>query len=71
MMQLGCDGVFVRSGIFKSGNAAKRAKAIVRATTDYDDAAVLAEVSEGLGEAMDGINCVSMAPGEKMADRGW
>jgi pyridoxal 5'-phosphate synthase pdxS subunit len=71
MMQLGCDGVFVGSGIFKSGNAAKRAKAIVRATTHYHDAAVLAEVSEGLGEAMVGINCGSMAPGEKMAGRGW
>src|SRR3979490_1931015 len=57
MMQLGCDGVFVASGIFKSGNAAKRTTAIVRATTHYQDAAVLAEVSEGLGEAMVGINC--------------
>lgn len=71
MMQLGCDGVFVGSGIFKSGNAAKRAKAIVRATTHYQDAKVLAECSEGLGEAMVGINCGSMAPGEKMAGRGW
>ena len=71
MMQLGCDGVFVGSGIFKSGNAAKRAKAIVRATTHYQDPAVLAEASEGLGEAMVGINCGSMAPGEKMAGRGW
>jgi len=71
MMQLGCDGVFVGSGIFKSGNAAKRAKAIVQATTHYQDAKVLAECSEGLGEAMVGINCGSMAPGEKMAGRGW
>ena len=71
MMQLGCDGVFVGSGIFKSGNAAARAKAIVRATTHYQDAKVLAECSEGLGEAMVGINCGSMAPGEKMAGRGW
>jgi pyridoxal 5'-phosphate synthase pdxS subunit len=71
MMQLGCDGVFVGSGIFKSGNAAKRAKAIVRAATHYQDAKVLAECSEGLGEAMVGINCGSMAPGEKMAGRGW
>ena len=71
MMQLGCDGVFVGSGIFKSGNAAKRAKAIVRATTHYQDANVLAECSEGLGEAMVGINCGSMAAGEKMAGRGW
>jgi pyridoxal 5'-phosphate synthase pdxS subunit len=71
MMQLGCDGVFVGSGIFKSGDAAKRAKAIVRATTHYQDPQVLAEVSMGLGEAMVGINCGSMAPGEKMAGRGW
>src|SRR5436190_12825388 len=62
MMQLGCDGVFVGSGIFKSSNAVKRAKAIVRATTHYRDPAVLAEVSEGLGEAMVGISCGSMAP---------
>jgi pyridoxal 5'-phosphate synthase pdxS subunit len=68
---IGCNGVFVGSGIFKSGIAAKRAKAIVRATTDYEDAAVLAEVIEGLSEAMVGINCGSMAPGEKMAGRGW
>ncbi|KAF7514318.1 pyridoxine biosynthesis protein [Endocarpon pusillum] len=71
MMQLGCDGVFVGSGIFKSGDAAKRAKAIVRATTHYQDPQVLAEVSQGLGEAMVGINCGSMAPSEKMAGRGW
>jgi pyridoxal 5'-phosphate synthase pdxS subunit len=71
MMQLGCDGVFVGSGIFKSSNAVKRAKAIVRATTHYRDPAILAEVSEGLGEAMVGINCGSMAAGEKMAGRGW
>ncbi|KAF8086856.1 hypothetical protein N665_0611s0041 [Sinapis alba] len=56
MMQLGCDGVFVGSGIFKSGDPAKRAKAIVQAVTNYRDAAVLAEVSCGLGEAMVGIN---------------
>ena len=71
MMQLGCDGVFVGSGIFKSGNAAKRAKAIVQATTHFRDAAVLAEASSGLGEAMVGINCGSMAPSEKLAERGW
>ena len=71
MMQLGCDGVFVGSGIFKSGNAAKRAKAIVEATTHYQDPEILAQVSEGLGEAMVGINCGSMAPAEKMAGRGW
>jgi pyridoxal 5'-phosphate synthase pdxS subunit len=71
MMQLGCDGVFVGSGIFKSGNAPQRAKAIVQATTHYQDAKVLAECSAGLGEAMVGINCGSMAPGEKMSGRGW
>lgn len=71
MMQLGCDGVFVGSGIFKSGDAAKRAKAIVQAVTHYQDAKVLAEVSTGLGEAMVGINCDKMKPEEKMAGRGW
>jgi pyridoxal 5'-phosphate synthase pdxS subunit len=71
MMQLGCDGVFVGSGIFKSGDARKRAKAIVQATTHYTDAKVLAEVSTGLGEAMVGINCGSMKADEKLATRGW
>ena len=61
MMQLGCDGVFVGSGIFKSGDAAKRAKAIVQAVTHYNDPKVLMEVSMDLGEAMVGINCSSMA----------
>jgi len=71
MMQLGCDGVFVGSGIFKSGDPAKRARAIVQAVTHFRDPKVIAEVSEGLGEAMVGINCGSMAEGEKMAGRGW
>lgn len=71
MMQLGCDGVFVGSGIFKSGNPALRAKAIVRATTHYQDAGVLSKCSEGLGEAIVGINCGSMQAEEKMAGRGW
>jgi pyridoxal 5'-phosphate synthase pdxS subunit len=71
MMQLGCDGVFVGSGIFKSGDAAKRAKAIVRATTHFRDAKVVAECSEGLGEAMVGINVRSMPPEQKLAGRGW
>jgi pyridoxal 5'-phosphate synthase pdxS subunit len=71
MMQLGCDGVFVGSGIFKSGDAAKRAKAIVQAVTHYKDPKVLMEVSMNLGEAMVGINCGQMAEGEKMAGRGW
>ncbi|KAB8299969.1 hypothetical protein EYC80_000211 [Monilinia laxa] len=71
MMQLGCDGVFVGSGIFKSGDAAKRARAIVQATTHFNDAKVLAEVSEDLGEAMVGLNCGTMDPKEKMQGRGW
>ncbi|RDA94735.1 hypothetical protein CP533_6780 [Ophiocordyceps camponoti-saundersi (nom. inval.)] len=70
MMQLGCDGVFVGSGIFKSGDPAKRAKAIVRATTHFNDAQVLAECSTGLGEAMVGINCDAMRPEERLAGRG-
>ncbi|KAI4618699.1 hypothetical protein J4E80_005301 [Alternaria sp. BMP 0032] len=71
MMQLGCDGVFVGSGIFKSGDAAKRAKAIVQAVTHYKDPKVLMEVSMDLGEAMVGINCGSMGEDEKLAKRGW
>lgn len=71
MMQMGCDGVFVGSGIFKSGDAAKRAKAIVQATTHFRDPMILAEVSMGLGEAMVGINCGTMEPSNKLATRGW
>lgn len=71
MMQMGCDGVFVGSGIFKSGDAAKRAKAIVQATTHFRDPKVLAEVSIGLGEAMVGINCSSMHESDKLQGRGW
>lgn len=71
MMQLGCDGVFVGSGIFKSGDAATRAKAIVAATTHFRDAKVLAEVSSGLGEAMVGINVGTMREADKLAGRGW
>lgn len=71
MMQLGCDGVFVGSGVFKSGDAARRAKAIVQAVTHFRDAKVLAEVSTGLGEAMVGINCSSLPAHEKLAGRGW
>ncbi|KAJ2374530.1 Pyridoxal 5'-phosphate synthase subunit snz1 [Coemansia sp. RSA 2607] len=70
MMQLGCDGVFVGSGIFKSGDPAKRAKAIVKAVTHYKDAKVLAEVSENLGEAMVGINCDSLNEAERLEKRG-
>jgi len=71
MMQLGCDGVFVGSGIFKSGDPKKRAKAIVEAVTYYKDAAKLAEISEGLGEAMSGIAVSSMDDKNKLAGRGW
>ena len=60
MMQLGVDGVFVRSGVFKSAEPAKRARAIVQAVTHYNDSVILAEVSEGLGEAMVGIDCKEM-----------
>ncbi len=71
MMQLGVDGVFVGSGIFKSGNPAKRAKAIVEAVTHYDNPDVLARVSRGLGEAMVGINVSTMPERDKIAHRGW
>jgi len=71
MMQLGVDGVFVGSGIFKRGDPAKRAAAVVKATTHYRDAAILAEVSKNLGEAMVGINIGQMPDGEKIAGRGW
>jgi len=71
MMQLGCDGVFVGSGIFKSGNAAKRAKAIVQAVTHFNDAKVLAEVSENLGEAMVGLNVSKLEEDNRLAKRGW
>jgi pyridoxal 5'-phosphate synthase pdxS subunit len=71
MMQLGVDGVFVGSGIFKSGNPAKRAAAIVKAVTHYQDASILAEVSKNLGEPMVGRNVSQMPEGEKIAGRGW
>ncbi|HSL96741.1 MAG TPA: pyridoxal 5'-phosphate synthase lyase subunit PdxS [Thermoleophilia bacterium] len=71
MMQLGAEGVFVGSGIFKSDDPAKRAVAIVRATTNYRDAGVLAEVSVGLGEAMPGIDAARMADEAKIQHRGW
>ncbi|MFZ4827313.1 MAG: pyridoxal 5'-phosphate synthase lyase subunit PdxS [Phototrophicaceae bacterium] len=71
MMQLGVDGVFVGSGIFKSGDPAKRAKAIVEATTHYNNPDILAKVSRGLGEAMVGINVSTMPEIQKMAGRGW
>ena len=71
MMQLGADGVFVGSGIFKSGDPAARAAAIVKATTFYDDADLVAKVSRGLGEPMVGINLDTLAPQERYAGRGW
>jgi pyridoxal 5'-phosphate synthase pdxS subunit len=71
MMQLGVDGVFVGSGIFKSGNPAQRAKAIVEAVTHFNNPEVLLNVSRGLGEAMVGINVSTMPQGDKIAHRGW
>ena len=71
MMQLGCDGVFVGSGIFKSGDAKQRAKAIVQATTHFQDPHILAEVSQGLGEAMVGLNVERMCEADRLAKRGW
>ncbi|MEG0069323.1 pyridoxal 5'-phosphate synthase lyase subunit PdxS [Cetobacterium sp.] len=71
MMQLGCDGVFVGSGIFKSGDPAKRAAAIVKAVTNFTSPEILAEISEDLGEPMVGINVYSLDDEDKMSDRGW
>ncbi|MCP4533782.1 MAG: pyridoxal 5'-phosphate synthase lyase subunit PdxS, partial [Delftia sp.] len=71
MMQLGVDGVFVGSGIFKSGDPPSRAKAIVQAVTHYDDPSILAEISKGLGEPMVGIGVSELAEGERLAERGW
>ena len=71
MMQLGCDGVFVGSGIFKSGDPAKRAKAIVEATTHFEDADIIARVSRDLGEAMVGFNISDIPDSERMQERGW
>jgi pyridoxal 5'-phosphate synthase pdxS subunit len=71
MMQLGVDGVFVGSGIFKSGNPAKRGDAIVKAVTHYDNPEILAEISRDLGEAMVGRNVVELPEQERLAERGW
>jgi pyridoxal 5'-phosphate synthase pdxS subunit len=71
MMQLGVDGVFVGSGIFKSGDPRKRARAIVEATTHYNEPEIIAEVSKGLGEAMVGINIDVIPDAQLMAKRGW
>ena len=71
MMQLGADGVFVGSGIFKSSNPSARAQAIVKATTHYQDPAIIAEVSKGLGEAMRGLDIKQIPAEELLAPRGW
>jgi pyridoxal 5'-phosphate synthase pdxS subunit len=71
MMQLGCDGIFVGSGIFKSDDPAERARAIVEATTYFDDPEILARVSRGLGAAMPGIEIDKLGPGELLQTRGW
>ncbi len=71
MMQLGAEGVFVGSGIFKSDNPEQRAEAIVKATTFFDDPAVIAKVSRGLGEAMVGINVAELPDAQRLSTRGW
>jgi pyridoxal 5'-phosphate synthase pdxS subunit len=71
MMQLGADGVFVGSGIFKSANPAKMAEVIVKATTHYKDASILAEISRGIGEPMRGIEMSAIPEQEQLARRGW
>ena len=71
MMQLGCDGVFVGSGIFTSGDPKKRAEAIVKATANYNNPKIIAEVSENLGEAMSGISAKSLDSKDQMSERGW
>ena len=71
MMQLGCEGVFVGSGIFKSNNPRERASAIVQATTHFDDADILKEISKNIGEAMDGINIDTLTEKEQLSKRGW
>ena len=71
MMQLGVDGIFVGSGIFKSERPDLMADAIVKATTHYQDAEMIAEVSKGLGDAMPGLNVADMPDSERLANRGW
>ena len=71
MMQIGVDGVFVGSGIFKSGDPEKRAKAIVKATTHFDNPDIVAQVSEKIGAPMVGINCDKLPEEEQLAQRGW
>ena len=71
LREQGAEGVFVGSGIFKSGDPAKRAAAIVKATTFYDDPKIIADASRNLGEAMVGINCDTLPESERYANRGW
>jgi len=71
MMQLGCDGIFVGSGIFNSGDPKKRAEAIVKATANYNNPKIVAEVSEDLGEAMSGVSAKSLDAKDQMSERGW
>jgi pyridoxal 5'-phosphate synthase pdxS subunit len=71
MMQMGADGVFVGSGVFKSGDPIARGKAIVKAVTFFNDPEILAQVSRGLGEAMVGINVKDIPAPHRLADRGW
>lgn len=71
MMQLGCDGVFVGSGIFKSENPKERGRAIVEATANFDDPSIIAEVSKGLGEAMKGLEISEIPPDQRLQERGW
>jgi len=71
MMQLGCDGIFVGSGIFKSGDPAERGRAIVEATTHFNDPGIVAKASAGLGEPMSGISAQDMDDSERMQHRGW
>ena len=71
MMELGADGVFVGSGIFKSGNPEARAKAVVKATQNWNDIAAVTEASRGLGEAMVGINVADLPAPHRLAERGW
>jgi pyridoxal 5'-phosphate synthase pdxS subunit len=71
MMQLGADGIFVGSGVFKSDNPAKRARAIVEATTHYSDPAIVVDASRGLGEAMRGLEISAIPEAELLASRGW
>ncbi len=71
MMQLGCDGVFVGSGIFKSGNPEARGRSIVEAVTHFDDPSVVAEVSKGLGVAMKGLDISQIPAEERLQERGW